>query len=297
MTEDQTSAPQPINRRALAGVAVIATLIAVVALGLAAFAEPVVRDKVPNVVLVHGAWADASSWSAVIQRLQGAGYHVTAVQLPLQSLEEDVARTRAVLAAQTGPTVLVAHSFGGAVVTELGANAPNVVALVYESAFAPDEGESMKAIVVKGPPPPGAQAIRPDQQGLMWLDPEGFREFFAPDVDPTQARVMAAVQKPIAASELMSERAFGVPAWKSLPSWFLVTEQDQMIQPDAQRAFAKRMGATVVSLAASHAAMVSHPDEVAALIMKAAQAGRPKTAEKAEKPEKAAGKTAATKAP
>ena len=272
MTEDHVRHP-PVNRRALAGAAVIATLIAVVALGLAAFADPVARAKVPNVVLVHGAWADASSWSSVVQRLQKAGYHVTGVQLGLQSLEEDVARTRAALAAQTGPTVLVAHSFGGAVVTELGANAPNVVALVYESAFAPDEGESMKAIVIKGPPPPGARAIRPDKQGQLWLDPDQFRQFFAADVDIDQASVMAAVQKPIAASEFMTERAFGKPAWKSVPSWFLVTEQDQMILPDAQRAFAKRMGATVVSLAASHAAMVSHPDEVVALIIKAAQAG------------------------
>jgi pimeloyl-ACP methyl ester carboxylesterase len=282
MVEDVARNP-PINRRALVGIAVLSALIALVALGMAAFAEPEGHMKVPNVVLVHGAFADGSSWSSVISKLQKAGYHVTAVQLALDSLEDDVVRTRAVLAAQSGPTLLVGHSFGGAVITGLGANAPNVAGLVYESAFAPDEGESMKALGAKGPPAPGTKAIRPDKAGLLWLDPEGFKRFFANDVAEDQARVLAAVQKPIAASELGSERAFGRPAWKDHPTWYLVTEQDQMILPDAQRAFAKRMGATVVSLPAGHAAMISHPDEVAAAIMKAAAAGRPKTAENVAK--------------
>jgi pimeloyl-ACP methyl ester carboxylesterase len=273
----QETRTEPINRRALAGIAVLASLIALVALGLAAFAEPQ-KQKVQNVVLVHGAFADASSWSAVISRLQKAGYRVTAVQLALDSLEDDLARTRNVLAAQTGPTVLVGHSFGGAIITEAAINAPNVVALVYESAFAPDEGDSMKAIVTKGPPPPGARALRPDKAGALWVDRDSFREVFAADVDADAARVLAAVQKPIASGEFMSERAFGKPAWKTRPTWYLVTEQDLMLPPDAQRAFAKRMGATVQSLAASHAAMVSHPDEVAAFILKAAAAGTGKVA-------------------
>jgi len=269
---------EPINRRALAGIAVLAALIALVALGLAAFAEPQKGPRVQNIVLVHGAFADASSWSGVILRLQKAGYHVTGVQLGLDSFEDDVARTRNVLAAQTGPTLLVGHSFGGAIITEAGSSAPNVVGLVYESAFAPDQGESMKAIVAKGPPPPGARAFRPDKAGGLWIDPDSFKEVFAADVDADQARVMAAVQKPIASSEFMSERAFGKPAWRVRPSWYLVTEQDLMLPPDAQRAFAKRMGATVQSLAASHAAMVSHPDEVTAFILKAAAAGTSKVA-------------------
>jgi pimeloyl-ACP methyl ester carboxylesterase len=279
MTEDRRA--EPLNRRALAGVVVLAASIALVAVGMAAFAEPEGRSKVPNVVLVHGAFADGSSWSGVVARLQKAGYHVTAVQLALDSLEDDVVRTRAVLAAQPGPTLLVAHSFGGAVVTQLGTNAPNLVGLVYESAFAPDEGESMKALNSKGPAPPGSKALRPDKAGYVWLDPDGFVRYFAPDVAADQARVLAAVQKPIAASELASERAFGPPAWKGRPTWYLVTEQDQMILPDAQRAFAKRMGATVISVPAGHVAMISHPDEIAAAIMKAAAAGRPKTAENA----------------
>ena len=120
-------------------------------------------SKLPNIVLVHGAWADGSSWSGVIGRLQQAGYHVAAVQLGLTSLDEDVARTRALLAAQTGPTLLVAHSFGGAVITQLGTDAPNVIGLVYESAFAPDQGETLKGLLSQPPQPPGVAAIHPDQ--------------------------------------------------------------------------------------------------------------------------------------
>jgi len=224
---------------------------------------------VQNIVLIHGAWADASSWSEVIRRLQKAGYTVTAVQLGLTSLDDDVARTRGVLASQTGPTLLVAHSYGGAVITQLGANAPNVVGLVYESAFAPDEGETMKALINGGPPPAGASAIRPDKQGYLWLDPEGFVKFFAPDVNPIEARVMEAVQKPISAATLLGEQPFGPPAWKSFPTWFLITENDQMLPAAAQRLFAKRMNATVTSVAGSHVSMVSHPDQVADFIMRA----------------------------
>jgi pimeloyl-ACP methyl ester carboxylesterase len=274
----QETRTEPINRRALAGIAVLASLIALVALGLAAFAEPKKDVKVQSIVLVHGAFADASSWSGVISRLQKAGYRVTAVQLALDSLEDDIARTRNVLAAQQGPTLLVGHSFGGAIITEAATSAPNVVALVYESAFAPDQGESMKSIIAKGPPPPGARAIRPDKAGGLWLDADSFKEVFAADVDADQARVLAAVQKPIASGEFMSERAFGKPAWKTRPTFYLVTEQDLMLQPDAQRAYAKRMGATVLSLPASHAAMVSRPDDVAAFILKAAAGGAGKMA-------------------
>jgi pimeloyl-ACP methyl ester carboxylesterase len=229
-------------------------------------------SKLPNIVLVHGAWADGSSWNAVIQRLQKAGYQASAVQLTLSSFDEDLERTRALLAAQSGPTLLVAHSFGGAIITQLGADAPNVIGLVYESAFAPDEGETMKAILSQPPQPAGAAAIHPDARGFLWLEPDGYVKFFAPDVPPAEARVMAAVQKPIAASVLLGETPFGPPAWKSFPTWYLVTTSDQMLPPDAQRFFAKRMGATVTSVAGSHAAMVSHPDAVADFIVKAARA-------------------------
>ena len=159
----------------------------------------------PNIVLVHGAWADGSSWSKVIGPLQEAGYNVTAVQIPLTSIEDDVATVRNVLTNQTGPTILVAHSYGGAVITELGADAPNVVGLVYIAAFAPDEGETAKGLTSAEPAPAGVAAIRPDAAGNLWLDPAGFLQWFAPDVDPAEAKVMAAVQKPIAASTFLSE--------------------------------------------------------------------------------------------
>jgi pimeloyl-ACP methyl ester carboxylesterase len=251
-----------------------------------ALGDPTVRrtqgdhpmSKLPNIVLVHGAWADGSSWSGVIRRLQKAGYHVAAVQLGLTSLDEDVARTRALLAAQTGPTLLVAHSFGGAVITQLGSDAPNVIGLVFESAYAPDQGETLKELLSQPPQPPGGIAIHPDQGGYLWLDPDGFLRFFAPDVPVAEARVLAAVQKPIAAGALLSETAFGPPAWRSFPSWYLITTEDQMLPPDAQRFFAKRMGASVTTLAASHVAMVSHPDVVASFIVKAASAAEAEAA-------------------
>lgn len=235
-------------------------------------------SKSPNIVLVHGAWADGSSWSGVIQRLQKAGHHVAAVQLGLTSLDEDVARTRALLAAQIGPTLLVAHSFGGAVITQLGPDAPNVIGLVYESAFAPDQGETLNGLLNQPPQPPGAVAIHPDQGGFLWLDSAGFLKFFAPDVPVAEARVLSAVQKPIAGNVLFSQAAFGSPSWRSLPSWYLITTEDQMVPPDVQRLFAKRMGATVTEIAASHAAMVSHPDLVANFIVKAAAAAEVKAA-------------------
>jgi pimeloyl-ACP methyl ester carboxylesterase len=223
--------------------------------------------------LIHGAWANGSAWSAVIQRLQADGYHVTAPQLPMSSLDEDVARVRQVLAAQSGPTLLVGHSFGGAVITQLGDDAPNVVGLLYESAFAPDAGETMNGLINSGPQPAGAAAIRPDAGGFLWLDRDGFVSFFGPDVDPVQARVMSAVQQPIAATEFMGDAAFGTPSWKSLPAWYLVTENDQMVPPAVQRLFAQRMEANIASVAGSHASMVSHPDEVTAFIVQAARAG------------------------
>jgi pimeloyl-ACP methyl ester carboxylesterase len=232
----------------------------------------------PNIVLVHGVWGDASSWSAVIQRLQSAGYHASAVQLTVSSFDEDVERTRALVAAQDGPTLVVAHSFGGAIVTRLGAEAPNVIGLVYESAFAPDEGETMKALLSQAPQPRRAAAIQPDARGYLWLDAAGFVKFFAPDVPPAQSRVLAAVQKPIAARVFFDETPFGPPAWKHLPTWYLVTTEDQMIPPDAQRFFAQRMGATVTTLAGSHAAMVSHPQTVTNFILQAADAAASRVA-------------------
>jgi pimeloyl-ACP methyl ester carboxylesterase len=227
-------------------------------------------SAIPNIVLVHGAWADGSSWSAVIERLQADGYNVTAPQFPLTSLANDVARLRQVLARQEGPTIVAGHSYGGHVVTALGTDAPNVVGLVYIAAFGLDEGESIGALLAQGPPTPALAHLIIDKQGFAWLPEDDFVYHFAADVDPVKARVMSAVQQPVATSALQD--VMGVPAWKSLPSWYLVADGDQAIPPDAERLFAKRMGATTVEVSTNHVAMVSHPDEVLNLIRTAARA-------------------------
>ncbi len=220
-----------------------------------------------NVVLVHGAWADGSSWSGVIERLQKQGYNVTAPQFPMTSLADDVRRLREVLTVQSGPTVVVGHSYGGQIITALGNDAPNVVGLVYIAAFGLDQGESIGALLA-GPPTPALAHLRIDPQGFAWIPQSDFVQHFAADVDPVQANVMYAVQQPLSTSSL--GETMGTPAWKSLPSWYLVAKNDQAIPPDAERLFAKRMGATVVEIPSSHVAMVSHPDDVADLIRKVA---------------------------
>ena len=224
----------------------------------------------PNIVLVHGAWADGSSWSAVIERLQADGYNVTAPQFPETSLADDVARLRHVLDLQDGPTVVAAHSYGGQIMTALGTNAPNVVGLVYIAGFGLDEGESIGALLKQGPPTPALANLVIDDEGFAWIPEGDFVNHFAADVDPVKAKVMFAVQQPLAASTL--EDVMGVPAWKSQPTWFLVANGDQAIPPDAERQFAKRMGATTIEVASNHVAMVSHPDEVVELIVTAARA-------------------------
>ena len=224
----------------------------------------------PNIVLVHGAWADGSSWSSVIERLQADGYHVTAPQFPLTSLADDVGRLRHVLALQDGPTVVAGHSYGGQVITALGNDAPNVVGVVYIAAFALDEGESLGALLGQGPPTPALAHQFVDKEGFVWLTEDDFVHHFAGDVDPAKAKVLYAVQQPLSAggfNEVMS-----VPAWKSLPSWYLVAQDDEALPPDAQRMFAERMGATTVEVPSGHLAMVSHPAEVVKLTKTAAEA-------------------------
>ena len=223
----------------------------------------------PNVVLVHGAWADGSCWSAVIERLQANGYNVTAPQFPESSLAADVDRLRQVLARQDGPTIVAGHSYGGQIITALGTDAPNVAGLVFIAAFGLDQGESIGGLLAQGPPTPAIAHLDVDKQGFAWLPEDDFVNHFAADVDPAKARVMYAVQQPLAASTLQD--VMGVPAWKSHPCWYLVSANDQAIPPDAERQFASRMGATV-EVPASHVAMVSHPDEVTQLIMTAAAA-------------------------
>ena len=226
-------------------------------------------DGRPNIVLVHGAWADGSCWSGVIERLQADGFRVTAPQFPLTSLADDVARLRQVLAFQDGATVVVGHSYGGQIMTALGEDAPNVVALVYIAAFGLDEGESLGQLLSQGPVTPALAHLFTDVRGFGWLSEEDFVEHFAADVDSTRAHVMYAVQQPLASSAFTD--VMGVPAWKSLPSWYLVAQNDEALPPDAERQFATRMGATTTEIAASHVAMVSHPTQVTQLIAKAAE--------------------------
>ena len=224
----------------------------------------------PNIVLVHGAWADGSSWSAVIQRLQNDGYNVIAPQFPLTSLNDNLARLRQVLAVQEGPTIVVGHSYGGQIITALGTDAPNVVGLVYIAAFGLDEGESLGALLSQGPPPPALAHLRIDAQGFAWLPQDDFVNHFAADVDPEKANVMYAVQQPLHLSALAD--VMGTPAWRSLPSWYMVATNDEAIPPDAERFFAQRMGATTVEIESSHVPMVSHANAVTKFIVKAAQA-------------------------
>jgi pimeloyl-ACP methyl ester carboxylesterase len=214
----------------------------------------------PNIVLVHGAWADGSCWSAVVEGLQTKGYKVTAPQFPESSLEADVNRLRQVLNRQDGPTVVVGHSYGGQIMTSLSTDAPNVVGLVYIAAFGLDEGETIGQLLAQGPPTPALAHLDIDEQGFAWIPEDDFVAYFAADVAPAKARVMFAVQQALSASTLGD--VMGVPAWKSLPSWYMVAGNDQAIPPDAERLFAKRMGATTVEVLSSHVAMVSHPEDV-----------------------------------
>ena len=224
----------------------------------------------PNIVLVHGAWAEGSCWTGVIERLQADGYHVTAPQFPLTTQADDVARLRQVLDLQDGPTIVAGHSYGGQVITALGADAPNVAGLVYIAAFGLDQGESLGALLSQGPVTPALAHLFTDSHGFGWLSEDDFVDHFAGDVDPVTAKALYAVQQPIAMS--IFEEPMGDPAWKTLPSWYLVATDDQALPPDAERLFATRMGATTVEIPSSHVAMVSHPGDVAQLIKTAAEA-------------------------
>ena len=212
---------------------------------------------IKNIVLVHGAFADGSSWNKVIRLLQARDCNVTAVQQPLTSLEEDVAMTRHVLSLQKGPAILVGHSYGGAIITVAG-NESNVMGLGYIAAYAPDSGETIAGLKSKFAPAPGAAHVRPDDQGYLGIDREAYPEFFAGDVDPEEARVMAAVQMPwkVSGSKIDS------PAWRTHPTWYQISEQDKMINPELQHFMSNRIGAKTISLNASHASAVSHPGEI-----------------------------------
>jgi pimeloyl-ACP methyl ester carboxylesterase len=221
-----------------------------------------------NIVLVHGGFVDGAGWEGVYKALKADGYNVSIVQNPTLSLEDDVAVTKRVLAAQNGPAILVGHSYGGAVITEAG-NDPKVVGLVYITAFAPDKGESVATLIKD--PPPGAPVppILPPQDGYLFLDRAKFAASFAADVDAEKAAFMADSQVPWGLEALSG--TISEPAWKTKPSWYLIATDDKMIPPDAQRSMAKRAGSTVVEAKGSHAIYVSQPEAVAALVEQAAK--------------------------
>jgi pimeloyl-ACP methyl ester carboxylesterase len=223
-----------------------------------------------NIVLVHGGWADGSGWSKEIPILTAAGHKVIAVQLPLHSLSDDVTTVKRAVEHIGGPTILVGHSYGGAVITNAGYNNPNVTGLVYIAAFAPDEGQSLSSFVNPANFPKDLFIV--DSGGFIYLNPKIFRENFAQDVDPAEADIMAIVQKPFHQSNFVEKS--GPPAWKQLPTWYQISDADHMIPPDVQRLFAQRMNATTLSINASHASYVSHPNEIAQFILNATKGSR-----------------------
>jgi pimeloyl-ACP methyl ester carboxylesterase len=232
--------------------------------GLGATAAPI---KARNVVLVHGLFADGSCWSEVIARLQAAGLNVTAVQNPLTTLLEAVASAERVLARQDGPTVLVGHSFSGMIVTEAGVH-PNVSAVVYVAARAPDAGEDYAALAKKFPTPPASAGIIFDgDEGR--LGEAAFLRDFAGDLPEAKARVLYAVQEPFQKALLTGRTTQA--AWRSKPSFYAVSTEDRTINPDLERFMAKRMGAKTIEVKSSHVSMISHPDEITKLILEAAQ--------------------------
>ncbi len=232
--------------------------------GRAAIATPI---KARNVVLVHGLFADGSCWSEVIARLQAVGLNATAVQNPLTTLAESVASAERVLARQDGPTVLVGHSFSGMIVTEAGMH-PNVSALVYIAARAPDAGEDYTALAKKFPAPPASAGIVFDgDEGR--LSEEAFLRDFAGDLPQAKAKVLYAVQEPFQKALLTGRTTQA--AWRSKPSFYAVSTEDRTINPDLERFMAKRMGAKTIEVKSSHVSMISHPDQITALILEAAQ--------------------------
>ncbi len=223
----------------------------------------------PDIVLVHGAWADGSSWSKVITLLKEAGFNTIATQQKLTSLPDDAEIVRRAAESLDGPVLLVGHSYGGAVITESAQYCPNVAGLVYIAGFAPDKGESL-SLLSSGAPvaPPGAAAIKPDKYGFLWIDRNLFAENFCGDVDPAEAAVMAVAQKPL--SMVCFEDQVTHAGWKKLPCWYQVSLNDRMIPPQAEQFMAHRINARTISLASSHASLVSHSKQVADFILEAA---------------------------
>lgn len=227
-------------------------------------------NKIKNIVLVHGAFADANCWSKLIPILSKAGYHVTAVQNPLSSSEADIATTRRVIEAQDGPCIVVAHSYGGIVASQAAYGQKNVKGIVYLAAFVPDEGESTGSLLKMAPGTALEQAIRPDAAGFAYIERSQFKTIFCADLTDEEANVLAVTQHPVHGS------TFGAPAgavaWKSIPTWYAISDDDKCINPQLEKIMAERIKAKVSHLKASHVAMLSLPDKVAELIEGATKA-------------------------
>jgi pimeloyl-ACP methyl ester carboxylesterase len=258
-------------RRAIQPLSFLLLLI-VFAFGSSTFAQTT-SAPVQNIILVHGAWADGTCWSKVIPMLEAKGLHVTAVQIPLTSLADDVATTQRAIALQDGPVILVGHSYGGVVITEAG-NDPKVVGLVYIAAFAPDAGENAFGLGKPYPPTPLGPELRPDAQGFLKVTPDGIAKDFAQDLSPAEIKIVTAVQGPTNVAVLQANVT--TAAWKTKPTWFAVAANDRAIPPELEKAEAARMKATTITLSSSHVAMLAKPAEVSALIEKAAAGVGPK---------------------
>lgn len=223
---------------------------------------------VKNILLVHGAWADGSSWDRVIARLDADGYNVTAVQLPLSSLADDVAAVNRALAREDGPTLLAGHSYGGVVITEAGID-PKVAGLVYVSAFAPDEGESALSLSGTAPPTPVAANFVPDSTGMLKISSAGIAADFAPDLPPREQAILAATQGPVSAPNALGANV-SYAAWKHLPTWYAVASNDRVIAPSLEADMARRMNAKTIILRSGHLSILSHSEEISELVEKAA---------------------------
>ena len=222
----------------------------------------------PSIVLVHGAFADGTSWKKIIPILEDEGFTATAVQNPLRSLAEDVATTKRVIEAQKGDVVLVGHSYGGSVITDAAAGSDKVKALVYVAAFAPEAGETVGGLLGKFPSAALGTALAPDSASFLYIDRAKFHHVFAEDVPDREASVMAAAQKPIAASAFVESTTSAT--WKTIPSWYIVTTLDHAVNPELQRFMAKRIGAQITEVKASHVPFLSQPEEVSKVIKAAA---------------------------
>ena len=247
-------------------VATCLALLAIIVPAAKATGQTPPTERAKNVLLVHGAWADGSSWSKLIPLLEAKGLHVVSVQIPLTSFADDVAATQRAIALEDGPVLLVGHSYGGAVITEAG-NDAKVVGLVYVSAVAPDQGESTFGLITSVATPIGAE-LRPDKSGFLKLTPKGISEDFAQDLSAKEIEVLTATQVPVSVAAMKGEVT--TPAWKSKPSWYIIAANDRAISPDLEASQAKKIGATTTTVTSSHVIMLAQPSKVAAVISDAA---------------------------